>query len=73
MMTFTFSGTRASPPARLAAVLGSLSRLVARAAAIRPHETDRTVAAYLLSLDDRTLIQLGYNRAEIRRRDGVVF
>lgn len=35
----------------------------------RKRQADRAVAAYLLSLDDSTLEQLGYNRAELKARD----
>ena len=35
----------------------------------REREARRYVNGYLLSLDDKTLAELGYNRAEIRNSD----
>ncbi|WP_108659299.1 hypothetical protein [Acuticoccus kandeliae] len=47
---------------------GFFSRLGAGIVASRKRQADRAVAAYLLSLDDETLARLGYDRAEVERR-----
>ena len=48
---------------------GFFARLGERLIAARKAEADRAVAAYLLSLDDKTLANLGYNRTELEARD----
>lgn len=47
---------------------GFLSRLGARVVASRKAQADRAVAAYLLSLDDKTLATLGHDRETLRAR-----
>lgn len=48
---------------------GFLGRMGDRFVAARMRHAERTVAAYLLSLDDATLARLGENREEIAARD----
>lgn len=48
---------------------GLFARIGSRIIASRKRQADRAVAAYLLSLDDATLTRLGYDRAEVERRD----
>lgn len=48
---------------------GFFARVLDRIVASRMRQADRAVAAYLLSLDDATLAKLGYERAELERRD----
>lgn len=48
---------------------GFFARIGTRIVESRKRQADRAVAAYLLSLDDTTLTRLGYDRAEIARRD----
>ena len=47
---------------------GFFSRMGARLIESRRRQADRAVAAYLLSLDDETLVRLGYDRAEVETR-----
>lgn len=47
---------------------GGFSRLFQRMVEARQRQADRTVSAYLLTLDDRTLEQLGYDRAMLETR-----
>ena len=47
---------------------GTFSRLFQRMIEARQRQADRTVSAYLLSLDDRTLKELGYDRAMLQAK-----
>lgn len=49
---------------------GTFSRLFQRMVEARQRQADRMVSAYLLTLDERTLGQLGYDRAmlEVKAR-----
>lgn len=49
---------------------GTFSRMFQRMIEARQRQADRMVSAYLLTMDDRTLAQLGYDRAmlEVKAR-----
>jgi hypothetical protein len=47
---------------------GTFSRLFQRMIEARQRQADRAVSAYLLSLDDRTLKEHGYDRAMLESK-----
>lgn len=48
---------------------GVLARIGDAMIASRMRQANRVVSGYLLGLDDETLARLGYDRAELQRRD----
>ena len=47
---------------------GTFSRVFQRMIEARQRQADRAVSAYLLSFDDRTLKELGYDRAMLESK-----
>lgn len=67
----TASGTHVGASDILGNVRVALSAFGSRLIRARMREADRYVAYHLLALDDATLAELGYDRAELKRKNPV--